>query len=207
MALLTIARISSIAAAIVWALGLPLVAISAFPFSSDPTYFLFGLVSMLVGLAAIPIALAYPGPSPARLTMVVRVSGAIASLTLVLTGTVLVSGAVGFLGDRAPLWITDASLFGLLGFFAWILLASYSTRTSNSLGGWVFWLGLLAGVSVPIPILVSLLLSFLEPSYTDTNATIPFVMISALATWLCLPAWLVALSLRMPSRHLAQTNS
>jgi hypothetical protein len=30
-----------------------------------------------------------------------------------------------------------------------------------------------------------------------TNATIPIDMISALLAWLCLPAWLIALAMRM----------
>jgi hypothetical protein len=193
----SVARFTSIAAAVVWVLGLPFTLISAAPFSSDATYFIFGLLIALLGIASTPIALAYPVPSGTPRTRLVRVLGAIACLALVLTGTLLAGGSAGLLGDTAPTWITGAAVIGLLGFFVWILLANLSTRRS-AMGRWVFWLGIAASASILVPTSIVAVVTFvLGPSLTFTNATIPLAIGSDLTIWLFLPAWLVALAVRM----------
>jgi hypothetical protein len=197
MNLVTILRFSSVAAAIVWVLGLPMVVISVTPFSSDATYFWFGLVAALLGLAATPVVLAYPGPSLARSSGVIRGLGAVACLALVLSGALLVGGSTGLLGDKAPIWIPDATGISVTGFFVWIVLASYSTRRSTSLGRWVFWLGALAGASLVLPTLISVAMSFVAGGSIATDASIPLAVISGLLIWLCLPAWFVALAVQM----------
>jgi hypothetical protein len=197
MNLVTIARYSSIAAAIVWVLGLPMVVISVTPFSSDATYFWFGLIAALLGLAATPVALAYPGPSPASSGGVIRGLGAVACLALVLSGALLVGGSTGLLGDKAPTWIPDATGISVTGFFVWVVLASYSTRRSTSLGRWVFWLGVLSGASLVLPTVISVLMGFLAPGVIVTDASLPLAVISGLLIWFCLPAWFVAVAVRM----------
>jgi hypothetical protein len=50
---------------------------------------------------------------------------------------------------------------------------------------------MLAGTSWLVAVLDSVEIS------VHTNATTPIDMISALLAWLCLPAWLIALAMRM----------
>jgi hypothetical protein len=195
----TIARFSNIVGAIVWIIGLPLVALSTVPFSSDATYFAFGAVSVLVGFATTPLVLAYPAlsPAPEPLVGLVRVMGVAVCVVLVVTGALLMAGSTGLLGDRAPNWVPDAPVIGLVAFFVWVLLASYSTRRSTILGRWVFWLGILAGGSLLVASFISALVSFLDLGFIATDATIPFDLALDLLAWLCLPAWLMALTVRM----------
>lgn len=196
MRLVTVGRFSAVLGAIVWLLGLPLIAVSAVPFTSDATFFVFGLLSVLLGLAGTPIALTYPASSPTRLISIVRGIGVMACIALVATGVLLVGGSTGLLGNRAPSWISGAQVVGLIGFFVWVLLASYSARRSTTFGRWVFWLGILAAASVLVPIVITVLVFFLDPGFMDTNATIPLSLLSAVLTWWCLPIWLIALAAR-----------
>jgi hypothetical protein len=46
----------------VWVLGLPLVVVHSVPFASDATYFMFGGVIALFGLAVLPLVLALRPP-------------------------------------------------------------------------------------------------------------------------------------------------
>jgi hypothetical protein len=192
-----VARFSSIVGAAVWVLGLPVVVVYSIPFSNDATYFAFGLVIAFLGLATTPTVLAYPASSSWMDTSIVRGLGVVACVALVVTGALLVAGSAGLLGERAPSWVPDATVIAVAGYFAWILVASYSTRRSTVLGRWVFWLGMLAGLSILLSTLISALLFFLDPGFMVTNATIPLLMISSLLTWLALPIWLIALTVRM----------
>jgi hypothetical protein len=195
--MVTVARISGMVGATIWVLGLPVVVIYSTPFSSDASYFTFGVVIALLGLATTPTVLAYPASSSARRTRLVRGLGLVACAALVATGALLVAGSIGLLGDTAPSWVSDNTVIAVAGFFVWILLASYSTRRSAMLGRLVFWLGLVAGASILAPTVISALLFFVDPGFIVTNATIPLLMISSLLTWLALPIWLIALTVRM----------
>jgi len=187
----TIARFSSLLGAAVWFVGLPIIVMSDAIFVSDATYFWVGIVIAVLGVAMAPIVFAYPGGSPLQLARAVTGLGVLASLGLVLSGALLIGGSVGLLGDRAPGWIPNASAIGLTGLFVWIVLATYFTRRSAMLGRAAYWFGMLAGASWLATVLDSVLIS------VHTNATIPIDMISALLAWLCLPAWLIALAVRM----------
>jgi hypothetical protein len=198
--LVTVARFSNVVAAAVWIFGLPLTLMSAVPFTSDTTYFILGVVIVMLGLAATPLALAYPESLQAPLTRVVRGLGAIACLALILTGALLVSGSEGLLGERAPDWSFNALVISQIGFFVWILLASLSTRRSSSMGVWVFWLGVAASASVLIPnVLNALAIFVLGPNVVITNTSAQLAIATDFLIWLSLPAWLVALSARMRS--------
>jgi hypothetical protein len=198
MKLVLIARVCCVTAAVVWVLGLPVVALSSVPFSSDGSYFLLGLVIVLVGLAEAPIALAYPGPRGLLLGEIVPGLGIVTSLALVLSGFGLIAGAIGYLGDKAPSWVAGLAGLGLVGFFVWVVLASYVARDSESLGRSIYWLGILAGGSVLIPALFYTMVFFLNINFVSTNATIPFQLLSSVLVWLCLPIWLIVLAIRMP---------
>jgi hypothetical protein len=201
MKLVTLARCSSIVGAIVWVLGLPVVAIYSVPFTSDATYLLFGVVVALLGLAAVPIALAYPFTSSGPLISMISGLGVLACVALVVSGALLIGGSTGLLGDKASSWITEAPVAGVIAFFVWVLLVSVFTRRSTTLGPWVFWLGILAGASVLVPILISALLFLLDPTFIATDATIPLDLLLTLMTWWCLPIWLIALAVKMRTAH------
>jgi hypothetical protein len=175
----------------VWFLGLPIVVMSEAVFVSDATYFWIGIVVSVLGVALAPVAFAYPAGSPLQLARMVSGLGMLACVCLVLSGALLVGGSVGLFGDKAPGWIPNIPGLALTGFFVWVLLASYSTRRSPMLGRAAFWFGMATGTSWLLAGLDSVVIS------VHTNATIPIDMISALLAWLCLPAWLIALAVRM----------
>jgi hypothetical protein len=191
MSSVTIARLASLVGAAVWFLGLPIVAMSGVLFVSDATYLWIGIVVTVLGVVIAPVVFAYPSGSPLKSARVVIGLGVLTCAGLVVSGALLVGGSVGLLGDKAPSWIPNASPIALTGLFVWILLASYSSRRSAILGRAPFWLGMLASGSWLLAALDSVVIS------VHTNATIPIDMISALLAWLCLPAWLVALAMRM----------
>jgi hypothetical protein len=195
--MVTAVRFSNVVAATLWVIGLPVVVITANPFVSDATYFVFGLVIVLLGLATTPMARAYPESTSALPTGFVRGFGVVACAALVVAGALLMAASAGLLGDRAPSWVSDPTLVAVPGYFAWILVASYSTRRSPALGRWVFWLGVLAGLSILVQLVISALTFTLDPGFMVTNATIPLVLISSLVTWFGLPVWLIALAVRL----------
>jgi hypothetical protein len=180
---------------------LPLVAVYSVPFASDATYLVFGGVIALLGLAVLPLVLAYPFTTSGPLTSTIRGLGVLACVALVVTGALLVGGSTGLLGDKAPSWISGAPVFGVIGFFVWVLLVTSATRRSTTLGLWVFWFGILAGASVLVPILISVLVFWLNPTFIATKATIPFDLLLTLLTWWCLPIWLIALAVKMTAAH------
>jgi hypothetical protein len=206
MTLVKVARFTSVLGAIVWLLGLPLIGVSAALFFSDGSFYLVGALSVLLGLVAAPIALAHPAESGGPSVVIARGLGLVASGALVVTGALLVAGSTGRLGNTAPGWIPGAAAIGLIGFFVWVLVASLSTRHSTTLGQGVFWLGILAGASVLVPTLISVLLFFFDPGYISTNSTIPFDLLLALLTWLSLPIWLIALAVRLQRGRWDQGN-
>lgn len=201
MKLVTVARFSSILGAMVWVLGLPLVAIYSTPFTSDATYVVFGGVVALLGLAAVPMVLAYPFTSSGLVISTLRRLGVLACVALFASGALLVAGSTGLLGDRAPGWISQAVVIAVVGFFVWILLVSSFTLRSTTLGPWVFWLGILAGASVVVPIIISVLVFWLNPAFIATNATIPFDLLLTALTWWCLPIWLILLAVKVRAVH------
>lgn len=191
-----IARVSSVVAAAVWIVGLPIFGVSSGIFiSSDASYFWFGVVTALTGLAATPVALTYPLPS-GPLSYAVRGLGVIACVGLLVTGALLVAGASGWLGDRPPHWITSAPEIFLTMFFVWVLLASYFARGSTTLGRLVYRLGTLAGATFLVFILVSLLFYY-DPGFVFTNAMADPSLILSVVIWCGLPCWLIAFAVRM----------
>jgi hypothetical protein len=193
----TFARVSSVVGAVVWIVGLPIYAASAGIFiSSDASFFWYGLVTALTGLFATPVALTYPAPR-VPLSYAVRGLGVVACVGMLMTGTLLVAGASGWLGDRAPHWITATPEIFLTLFFVWVLLASLFGRRSTTLGRSVYWLGMLAASSFLVLILISLLVFYYDPGFVITNGTSELSLVLSFAIWLSLPAWLVVFAARM----------
>src|SRR5260370_6998178 len=171
----TIARLSCLVGAAVCFVGLAIATMSAVPFASDATYFWIGIVVTVLGVVMAPIAFAYPARSPLRLARIVVGLGLLACVGLVLSGAPLVAGSFGLLGAKAPGWIPNASAFALTGLFVWVLLASYSTRRSPTLGRGTFWFGMLAGTSCLLAGLDSVLLSVLTNPTTPLDLTSPLL--------------------------------
>ena len=195
----TIARFSSVVGAVVWIVGLPIYAASAGIFiSTDASYFWFGLVTALTGLFATPVAWIYPA-QPLLLSYTVRWLGVVASIGMLATGALLVAGASGWLGDKAPQWITSAPEIFLTMFFVWVLLASYLARRSTMLGRTVFWLGMLASAAFLALILISALVFYYDPGFVLTNGTSELSLILSVLIWWSLPAWLIVFAARMRS--------
>ena len=202
MKLVTVARFSNILGAVVWVLGMPLFVVYSVPFVSDATYLIFGGVIALLGLAVLPLVLAYPFSTSGPLITVTKGLGVLACVALVVGGALLVGGSTGLLGYTAPSWLPGAPLYGVIGFFVWILLVSSFTPHSTTLGLWVAWFGILAGASVLAPIVISVLMFWLNPTFIATNATIPFDLLLSLLAWWCLPIWLIALAVKLrTARH------
>jgi hypothetical protein len=187
----SIARFSSLLGAGIWFFGLPIVVMTQIVFISDVTYFWIGTVVTVLGVAIAPVVFAYPSGPAAQLARAIVGLGVLACAELVLSGALLMGASVGWLGDKAPGWIPNASAIALTGFFVWVLLASASTARSTPLGRVTFWLGIFAAVSWLLATFDSLVIS------VHTNATMPIDFISGLLAWLCLPAWLIAMAMRM----------
>jgi hypothetical protein len=194
----TIARVSSGVGAVIWIVGLPIFfGVSSGVFvTSDAAYFWFGLVTALTGLFATPVALTYPAP-PDALTYAVRGLGVTACVGLLVTGALLVAGASGWLGDMPPHWITSAPDIFLTMFFVWVLLASYFARGSTTLGRLVYRLGMSAGASFLVLVLISLLVFYYDPGFVFTNGTSDLSLILSVVIWWGLPAWLIVFGARM----------
>jgi hypothetical protein len=201
MKLVTVARFSNILGAIVWVLGLPLVVAYSTGLTSDAMYLVSGGVIALLGLAVVPLVFAYPFRTSGPLIRMVRGLGLLACVVLVVGGALLIGGSTGRLGDTAPSWIPDVTLYGVIGFFVWILLISSFTPRSTALGLWVAWFGILAGASVLAPIVISVVVFWLNPSFITTDATIPLDLLLTLLTWWGLPIWLIALAVKMRAVH------
>jgi hypothetical protein len=127
----------------------------------------------------------------------VRGLGVLACVALVVGGALPMGGSTGLLGHTAPSWIPGAPLYGVIGLFVWILLVSSFTPRSTTLGLWVAWFGILAGASVLAPIVISVLVFWLNPSFISTDATMPFDLLLSLLAWWGLLIWLIALAFKM----------
>jgi hypothetical protein len=193
---IAVARVSSVAGAIAWLLGLPIAALSAV-IPSDAEYFWEGVVGTIVGLAIAPLALVYVAPSSTSLTRLIQGSGMIVSAVLVFADGLLVLAAMGYVGEKAPSWIPSSAGIGLVALALWILLASISRRDSNAPRGAVFWLGVIAAVTLLCPLCVAALIFLFDPRYVSTDATIPLEMLVAVAFWWFLPIWLIAVAVSM----------
>jgi hypothetical protein len=189
---LKLVRFSGIGGAIVWLIGLPVIGFSGV-ISSDGEYFSMGIVAAMVGLITAPLGVAESSPRARPLSHMTRVVGATACVGLVVTGVLLVAGASGSLGERAPTWVIPAAEVALAVFFLWVLLATYSAHRSKTAGRTAWWLAVLAVVSF----LITLVFPLLGPGVTSTNAAIPFELVLLLLLWLCPPAWLIVIAVAM----------
>lgn len=179
-----LAPFASIAAAVIWMVGLCVVALAGV-IPSDAPYFFAGILSLALGVFLIPVGLALPSRAS------VKGIGLVLCAAMALTGLLLVFGASGKLGATAPSWITPASEAPLVALVAWILLASFLTRSDSRLGAVVFGLVLLN-----VAVLIAVIETTVRP-YTHTNDTELIDGVLVLLAWTAFPAWLVAVAVRM----------
>ena len=199
-AIVALARFTSVLAAVLWLAGLPYVSLAgAIP--SDAEYFAWGGLGVLVGAATLPLASIYPGSFTGRWVRPVRAAGVMICVGLVVTGVLLVSGATGGLGSRAPGWVSPAGDIAVIAFFAWVVVAGNSARRSPTLGRAPFWLGLLGGGAFLLQILVAAVEVNIFPNATSTDWTALLLLVPFALYWLCIPAWFVVLASRMRGRE------
>jgi hypothetical protein len=122
----------------------------------------------------------------------VRLSGLAVCIALIASGAVLMLAAGGLLGDGVTRLVPDTTVVVFVALFVWIGLASIALRGPSTIDRGIFWLGLLAGASVTLPVVASILMFYFAKDFVVTNATVlPFLLID-LVVWVSLPAWLTA---------------
>ena len=185
------ARVGGTLGAAVWIAGVPLVGLAGV-IPSDAEYSLIGGVGILLGCCFVPVALADPSDSTQRNWPVAwGWTGAALGAILVAASALLVLGARGDLGARAPEWVADFAGLALIAVFGWVLVASV-LRGRSGRGRAVYLLGVVTGGTVVVSSLLSAVQAALFPNFTITNAAIPVVFLVAAIMWLGLPAWLLA---------------
>ncbi len=188
-----LARASCAISAGVWLLGMPL--LFASPFTSDFEYLLIGVLSALLGLMLPPVIWVFGSLSAKWLRTFVLILGASVCIGLIVTGLLLVLGASGRLGERAPAWLGSTAGLSLVALFPWVLLASLATRSSAILGPAVFRLGVFASAcGLGFAAFFS---GLFIPGFVFTDATLLFEVLPAILCWLCPPAWFVLLAIRI----------
>ncbi|MEA2645520.1 MAG: hypothetical protein QOE92_603 [Chloroflexota bacterium] len=192
-----ITGVSAGAAAVVWLVGLPLIALAGVIPGSDAPYGWMGTIGVLLGLTVAPAAAIGVGRREGALNMFSRAAGLVACAVLAVTGVVLTIGVAGALGERAPSWVAPAAQIAWVAFLIWIVLASFLAHDSSAPGRAMLWLGVAVGVSVFLTIAGSALVFYLNPGFVYTNETILPSLLLALVMWLCPAAWFIVLAIRL----------
>ena len=178
------ATFASCAGALVWVVGLSLIAITGV-LPSDASYFLMGTVGFALGTLLVPNALV------ASSNLFVRGTGLIISVAMAVTGVALMLAATGNLSVRAPAWITTASELPFVALFVWMLFTSFLERERSQLGPVVLWIAVFNSAFLLVVVGISL-----RP-YTHTNETGLIDSLLALFTMASLPSWLIAVVIRL----------
>lgn len=180
------APFASCAGAFLWVVGVFLVWITAGGvIPSDAAYLWIGAISVALGILFIPIVLVV-APK-----LFAQGAGLIICAVMVITGALLMLGVAGSLGVPAPAWIATWSELPFVALFVWILSASFVARGRSQLGPVVLWFAVLN-----IAVLLVALGIALHP-YTHTNETDLVDALLALVFLWSLPAWLVAVAVRL----------
>jgi hypothetical protein len=187
-----IARFTGVIAIISWFVGAPLVVLAGVPFPSDIEYLYMGALAAILGLSLAPVTLMIGGPVRSRRKAFVRLSGLGVCIALIASGAVLILAAGGRLGDGVTRLVPDTAVVVFVAMFVWIGVASVALRGPSTLDRGIFWLGLLTGASVALPVVASILMFYFAKDFVVTNATVlPYLLIDLLV-WVSLPAWLTA---------------
>jgi len=190
-----VTRVSAALAALVWLVGAPLVASSGV-IPSDNEYVFLGLLSLFLGFTLLPVVQVIGHPTSARRSDVIRISGLLICGALSLSGIVLLLFAVK-LGAQAQGLISNLVLIGLFALFVWIGVASYAQPRDSPMERVAFWLGIITAFAFAIPTLGALLLTYVAQGFTFTNLTVLPFGAADLVVWVSLPAWLIAMIVRI----------
>jgi hypothetical protein len=185
-----IARVTGVIAIIIWFIGAPLVVLAGVPFPSDTEYLYMGTLAAILGLSLAPVTQMIGGPVPSHRKAFVRFSGLAVCIALIASGAVLILAAGGRLGDGVTRLVPDTAVVVFVALFVWIGVASVALRGPSTIDRGIFWLGLLAGASVALPMVAAILMFYFAKDFVVTNATVlPFLLIDLLV-WVSFPAWL-----------------
>ncbi len=121
--MLRTARFSGALAAVIWLVGTPVVAIAGVPFPSDAEYVYMGLLATLLGFTLAPVVLAIGEPMPSRKRTVVRLSGLVVCIALILSGVVLLAAVQGWLAEDVAHQSPSMAITVFIALFVWIGLA------------------------------------------------------------------------------------
>jgi hypothetical protein len=190
--MLRTARFSGTLAAVIWLVGTPVVAIAGVPFPSDAEYLFMALLATLLGFALAPVVLAIGEPMPSRKRTVVRLSGLVVCIALILSGVVLLAAVQGWLAEDLAHQSPSMAITVFIALFVWIGLASYALRGPTTIERWTFRLGLLSGASCVVPVLIGIVIFYFAKDFVFTNATVLPILLFDLLVWASLPAWLMA---------------
>jgi hypothetical protein len=188
-------------AAVVWAVGFFFSGFASPLGTLDSFFYFSGITTALVGLLLIPLVLALWRPM-SQPRVLLNLGGIGIVIALISTGLLLIAGATGKLGDRAPNIIPVVWSAALGLFFIWILVTSFTWR--GELGAAPLWLGIvlaiaaiLIAIGIPIPEIASnrlVNLSFI-------GYLVLFILLPAGTVWLAIPGWLITTGMRLWSRH------
>jgi hypothetical protein len=185
-----LARFTGVIAIISWFIGAPLVVLAGVPFPSDSEYLYMGMLAAILGLTLAPVTRVIGGPLQSHRMAFVRLSGLAVCIALIASGAVLMLAAGGLLGDGVTRLVPDTTVVVFVALFVWIGVASIALRGPSTIDRGIFWLGLLAGASVALPMVAAILMFYFAKDFVITNATVlPFLLIDLLV-WVSLPAWL-----------------
>jgi hypothetical protein len=190
--MLRTARFSGTLAAVIWLVGTPVVAIAGVPFPSDAEYLYMALLATLLGFTLAPVVLAIGEPMPSRKRTVVRLSGLVVCIALILSGVVLLAAVQGWLAEDLAHQSPSMAITVFIALFVWIALASYALRGPTTIERWTFRLGLLSGASCVVPVLIGIVIFYFAKDFVFTNATVLPILLFDLLVWASLPAWLMA---------------
>src|SRR5260370_40141632 len=190
--MLRTARFSGALAAVIWLVGTPVVAIAGVPFPSDAEYVYMGLLATLLGFTLAPVVLAIGEPMRSRKRTVVRLSGLVVCIGLILSGVVLLAAVQGWLAEDVAHQSPSMAITVFIALFVWIGLASYALRGPTTVERWTFRLGVLSGASCVVPVLIGIVIFYFAKDFVFTNATVLPILLFDLLVWTSLPAWLMA---------------
>jgi hypothetical protein len=131
---------------------------------------------------------------------IILFGGLAGCVALIPSGLMLVLAADGRFGERAPGWISLPAFASIAALFAWISLASIALRGPSTIERGIFWLGLLAGASLLLPLLASIVMFYVARDFVDTDLTILPALLIALLAWVSFPAWMIAVIVGLPEK-------
>jgi hypothetical protein len=160
---------------------------------SDAEFALMGVVGTVLGCCVVPVTLGPAFNRPEHKWLILGWTGAALGGLLAASSVLLILGARGDLGARAPEWIADLSGAMLIALICWIVIASVLGRRLP-LGQWPYLLGVVCGCACLALLLVAAF--YAMPGFVITNANVGVELVLVLIVWITVPAWLLTVAWR-----------